>query len=213
MLNFYRKYPINSFAAPTRRRTVNDDVHQRSRLFSQERRHRTPGETNPMRAPPCDGHARRFRYLRFGASELAGAGHSAGSTRNWSEGGLAHRLADDDDGTRAPVTRRRISTPEIRLRRRHRGGPKGKFPRCQRDTCCIWSYPWCHRVSLTVALRGLEDRVRIVKMTDDAERASRGGWVFESDRPDPVFRARDLREVYDRRAASPTRTRVAAQPR
>jgi len=57
--------------------------------------------------------------------------------------------------------------------------------------------PWCHRVSLTVALRGLEDRVRIVKMTDDAERASRGGWVFESDRPDPVFRARDLREVYD----------------
>lgn len=36
-------------------------------------------------------------------------------------------------------------------------------------------------------------------MTDDAERASRGGWVFET--PDPVFGCADLRQVYD--AASP----------
>ena len=40
--------------------------------------------------------------------------------------------------------------------------------------------PWCHRVTLTIALRGLQDRIRVVKMTDDAERASRGGWVFET---------------------------------
>ena len=57
--------------------------------------------------------------------------------------------------------------------------------------------PWCHRVTLTIALLGLRDHVRVVQMTDDAERASRGGWVFESAAPDPVFGARDLREVYD----------------
>ena len=43
----------------------------------------------------------------------------------------------------------------------------------------------------------------IAPLTDDAERASRGGWVF--DRPDPVFGARDLREVYDLGAASSSR--------
>ena len=37
-------------------------------------------------------------------------------------------------------------------------------------------------MTLTVALRGLQDRIRIVTMTDDAERASRGGWVFETGR-------------------------------
>ena len=57
--------------------------------------------------------------------------------------------------------------------------------------------PWCHRVTLTIALRGLGDHVRVIPMTDDAERASRGGWVFESAAPDPVFGACDLREVYD----------------
>ena len=77
--------------------------------------------------------------------------------------------------------------------------PKARFPSVSERYVLYLgnACPWCHRVSLTVALRGLEDRVRIVKMTDDAERASRGGWVFESDRPDPVFGARDLREVYD----------------
>ena len=77
--------------------------------------------------------------------------------------------------------------------------PKAKFPSVSgRYVLYVGNAcPWCHRVTLTVALRGLEDRVRVVKMTDDAERASRGGWVFESDRPDPVFRAKDLREVYD----------------
>ena len=70
--------------------------------------------------------------------------------------------------------------------------------------------PWCHRVTLTIALRGLGDHVRVVPMTDDAERASRGGWVFESSSPDPVFGARDLREVYDFVAGGAYRGRCTA---
>lgn len=51
--------------------------------------------------------------------------------------------------------------------------------------------PWCHRVVLALALRGLSPLVSTSSLTDDPERASRGGWVFDS--PDPVFGARDLR--------------------
>ena len=58
--------------------------------------------------------------------------------------------------------------------------------------------PWCHRVRLAHALRGLEGRVRLVEMADDAERASRGGWVFGAPgEPDPLVGAADLRELYD----------------
>jgi len=32
-------------------------------------------------------------------------------------------------------------------------------------------------------------------MVDDAERASRGGWVFQAGERDPVFNAADLREA------------------
>jgi putative glutathione S-transferase len=35
----------------------------------------------------------------------------------------------------------------------------------------------------------------VIQCTDDPERASRGGWVFDS--PESCFGARDLREVYD----------------
>ncbi|KAK9809858.1 hypothetical protein WJX72_000438 [[Myrmecia] bisecta] len=59
--------------------------------------------------------------------------------------------------------------------------------------------PWCHRVLLALVLRGLTGHVTFSWLTDDPERASRGGWVF--DQPDPVFGRRDLREVYD--TASP----------
>ena len=55
--------------------------------------------------------------------------------------------------------------------------------------------PWCHRVAMAVALRGLGDMVTVVKAIDDPERASRGGWVFNT--PEPGFNAKDLREVYD----------------
>ncbi|KAH7618740.1 hypothetical protein Ndes2526B_g05660 [Nannochloris sp. 'desiccata'] len=55
--------------------------------------------------------------------------------------------------------------------------------------------PWCHRVALALALRGLTDNIIVIRAIDDPERASRGGWVFNS--PEPAFQARDLREVYD----------------
>lgn len=58
--------------------------------------------------------------------------------------------------------------------------------------------PWCHRVTLALSLRGLLGvAVATTPLTDDAERASRGGWVFDAAAPDPVFGAADLREVYD----------------
>lgn len=55
--------------------------------------------------------------------------------------------------------------------------------------------PWCHRVKLALALRGLEDDFIIIQAVDAPEKASRGGWVFDS--PEPVFGCRDLRGVYD----------------
>jgi len=68
--------------------------------------------------------------------------------------------------------------------------------------------PWCHRVYLAIALRGLGPHVRIIHAVDDAERASRGGWVFDA--PEPVFGANDLRMVYD--AAQPGYTGRCTAP-
>ena len=51
--------------------------------------------------------------------------------------------------------------------------------------------PWCHRVMLALVLRGLLPHIGVTHAVDDAERASRGGWVFDA--PEPVFGARDLR--------------------
>lgn len=48
--------------------------------------------------------------------------------------------------------------------------------------------PWCHRVLMAVALRGLDRHIGIIECISDAERASRGGWVF--DEPEPVFGCR-----------------------
>ncbi|KAK9805972.1 hypothetical protein WJX73_010019 [Symbiochloris irregularis] len=59
--------------------------------------------------------------------------------------------------------------------------------------------PWCHRVSLAVLLRGLAPHVGVTQAIDDAERASRGGWVFNT--PEPIYGATDLRGVYQ--AAQP----------
>eukprot|EP00438_Fugacium_kawagutii_P012095 Skav209444 [mRNA] locus=scaffold2199:69821:87658:- [translate_table: standard] len=57
--------------------------------------------------------------------------------------------------------------------------------------------PWCHRVALALALRQVPER-----LLDDPEKASRGGWAFDASEgfADPVFDAKDLREVYDRAA-------------
>ncbi len=57
--------------------------------------------------------------------------------------------------------------------------------------------PWCHRCLLAIALLGVGDRVKVVDLADDAERASRGGWILAEGARDPLFGARDLREVYD----------------
>ena len=53
--------------------------------------------------------------------------------------------------------------------------------------------PWCHRVMLALVLRGLLPHISVTNAVDDAERASRGGWVFDT--PEPVFGARDLRHA------------------
>ena len=39
-----------------------------------------------------------------------------------------------------------------------------------------------------------------LRLLDDPEKASRGGWAFDPSEgfPDPVLQAKDLREVYDR---------------
>ena len=47
------------------------------------------------------------------------------------------------------------------------------------------------RVLLALILRGLTQHVSYTMAADDPERASRGGWVFNT--PDPVFGKRDLR--------------------
>lgn len=51
--------------------------------------------------------------------------------------------------------------------------------------------PWCHRVLIAIVLRGLLDHVSFTFAADDPERASRGGWVFDT--PEPIFGASDLR--------------------
>lgn len=53
--------------------------------------------------------------------------------------------------------------------------------------------PWCHRVVLTLILRGLTQHISMTWAVDDPTRASRGGWVFDT--PEPVFGKQDLRQV------------------
>lgn len=58
--------------------------------------------------------------------------------------------------------------------------------------------PWCHRVGITLALRGLRGAVGVTTLDDDPAKASRGGWSFSIDDPDPIDRLPDLKAVYDR---------------
>ena len=51
--------------------------------------------------------------------------------------------------------------------------------------------PWCHRVLLALIVRGLLPHISYTVAADDPERASRGGWVFDT--PEPVFGMKDLR--------------------
>jgi len=44
--------------------------------------------------------------------------------------------------------------------------------------------PWCHRVNAVMAILGLEDDIPVTKLIDDAEKASKGGWVLPNPGPD-----------------------------
>lgn len=57
--------------------------------------------------------------------------------------------------------------------------------------------PWCHRVKLTIKLKGIKS-VTISQLVADPVKASRGGWILSRTSPDPIFTAFDLRGVYDR---------------
>ena len=57
--------------------------------------------------------------------------------------------------------------------------------------------PWCHRVSIVIALRQLSGSITCTTLSDDPERASRGGWCFDASDPDPLCGADDLKAVYD----------------
>ena len=76
-----------------------------------------------------------------------------------------------------------------------REAPPGRDPAASRFVLYVGNAcPWCHRTKLAAALLGSAN-LEVVEMTDDAERASRGGWVFDA--PDPLHGCRDLRELYE----------------
>ena len=96
--------------------------------------------------------------------------------------------------------------PPARGRCRIRSTRWAVFPQAEPGRYVVYlgnACPWCHRVLLTLILRGLLPSVMVVNAADDPERASRGGWVFDS--PEPVFGAADLR-----RALSPVQCWAAA---
>jgi len=43
--------------------------------------------------------------------------------------------------------------------------------------------PWCHRIFATVSILNLSDFIPITKLVDNAEKASKGGWILPSDAP------------------------------
>lgn len=61
---------------------------------------------------------------------------------------------------------------------------------------CLIAGPWCHRVTLAHAILGLSSKVTVSQLDDNPLIATKGGWVFDNNR-DPVFGARDLKEIYD----------------
>lgn len=66
--------------------------------------------------------------------------------------------------------------------------------------------PWCHRVAITYTILGLScsstepkrsPLITMSQLEDDPLVATKGGWIFSSANPDPLFRANDLKAVYD----------------
>ena len=56
--------------------------------------------------------------------------------------------------------------------------------------------PWCHRVTLALALLDLSGTVTSTRLADDAAKARRGGWTFSKSDPDPLANSPDLLGVY-----------------
>lgn len=57
--------------------------------------------------------------------------------------------------------------------------------------------PWCHRARLVVALKNIvPEEMGVTQLVDDPVRASRGGWVFGRDAPDPLG-SDDLFQLYE----------------
>lgn len=62
--------------------------------------------------------------------------------------------------------------------------------------------PWCHRVSSTLALLKLKDAIKVTNLIDDAEKASKGGWILPPPPPDSddiqeELKVGDLSSVYN----------------
>lgn len=67
--------------------------------------------------------------------------------------------------------------------------------------------PWCHRVAIAYAILGLSSSsssdpkgaplITVSQLEDNPLIATKGGWTFSSANPDPLFRANDLKAVYD----------------
>jgi len=62
--------------------------------------------------------------------------------------------------------------------------------------------PWCHRALLSIKLRDISpDEVGITQLLSNAEKATRGGWIFESSIPkhkEPVYNSVDLYSLYSK---------------
>ena len=67
--------------------------------------------------------------------------------------------------------------------------------------------PWCHRAVVATRLREATN-VNVIELSDDAAKASRGGWILKDG--DPVFGASDLKQVYDRATGGAYRGRCTA---
>lgn len=46
--------------------------------------------------------------------------------------------------------------------------------------------PWCHRVKAVIALLNLEDDIPVTMLIDNAEKASKGGWILPDPTPEDV---------------------------
>lgn len=68
--------------------------------------------------------------------------------------------------------------------------------------------PWCHRTLLALNLREVSS-VTVTQLDDDAERASRGGWVVQGGR-DRLFGEKDLKRIYERATGGTYRGRCTA---